>query len=46
MSSEVSFNQWRDDALDSLAIKQPEVYESIMSSYKPAPWNGVEVRHN
>jgi tetratricopeptide (TPR) repeat protein len=46
MSSEVSFNHWRDDALDSLAIKQPEVYESIMSSYKPAPWNGVEVRHN
>lgn len=46
MSSEVSFNHWRDDALDSLAIRQPEVYESIMSSYKPAPWNGVEVRHN
>ena len=46
MSSEVSFNHWRDDALDSLTIKQPEVYESIMSSYKPAPWNGVEVRHN
>lgn len=46
MSSEVSFNHWRDDALDSLAIKQPEVYESIMSSYKPASWNGVEVRHN
>lgn len=46
MSSEVSFNHWRDDALDSLAIKQPEVYESIMSSYKPAPWNGVEVIHN
>jgi tetratricopeptide (TPR) repeat protein len=46
MSSEVSFNHWRDDALDSLAIKQPEVYESIMSSYKYAPWNGVEVRHN
>ena len=46
MSSEVSFNHWRDDALDSLAIKQPEVYDSIMSSYKHAPWNGVEVRHN
>ena len=46
MSSEVSFNHWRDDALDSLAINLPEVYESIMSSYKPAPWNGVEVRHN
>ena len=46
MSSEVSFNHWRDDALDSLAIRQPEVFESIMSSYKPAPWNGVEVRHN
>ena len=46
MSSEVSFNHWRNDALDSLAIKQPDVYENIMSSYKPAPWNGVEVRHN
>ena len=46
MSSEVSFNYWRNDALDSLAIKQPEVYESIIASYKPAPWNGVEVRHN
>ena len=46
MSSEVSFNHWRNDALDSLAIKQPDIYENIMSSYKPTPWNGVEVRHN
>lgn len=46
MSSEVSFNNWRNDALDSLATKQPDVYENIIPSYKPASWNGVEVRHN
>lgn len=46
MSSEVSFNHWRNDALDSLATKQPDVYENIIASYKPASWNGVEVRHN
>ena len=46
MSSEVSFNHWRNDALDSLATKQPDVYENIIASYKPASWNGVEVRQN
>ena len=46
MSSEVSFNHWRNDALDSLEIKEPDIYENIMSSYKLPTWNGVEVRHN
>ena len=46
MSSESSFNHWRNDALDSLAIKEPDIYENIMVSYKLLTWNGVEVRHN
>lgn len=46
MSSEVSFNHWRNDALDSLEIKEPDIYENIMVSYKLPTWNGVEVRHN
>ena len=46
MSTEASFNHWRNDALDSLATKEPDIYENIMSSYKLPTWNGVEVRHN
>jgi hypothetical protein len=46
MSSEVSFNHWRNDALDSLEIKEPDIYENIMVSYKLPTWNSVEVRHN
>ena len=46
MSSESSFNHWRNDALDSLAIKEPDIYENIMASYKLPTWNGVELRHN
>ena len=46
MSSEVSFNHWRNDALDSLEIKEPDIYENIMVSYKLPTWNCVEVRHN
>lgn len=34
MSSGVSFNHWRNDALDSLEIKEPDIYENIMVSYK------------
>ena len=46
MSTEASFNHWRNDALDSLAIKEPDIYENIMSSYKLPTWNGVEERHD
>ena len=46
MSTEASFNHWRDDALDSLAIKEPDIYENIMSSYKLPTWNGVEEIHD
>ena len=46
MSTEASFNHWRNDALDSLEIKEPDIYENIMVSYKLPTWNGVEVRHN
>lgn len=45
MSSESSFNHWRNDALDSLAIKEPDIYENIMASYKLPTWNGVEEIH-
>lgn len=46
MSSEASFNHWRNDALDSLAIKEPDIYENIMSSYKLPIWNGIEEIHD
>lgn len=42
MSDEVTFNAWRNDALDSLSIRAPEAYKKIIASYQPKRWNGVE----
>lgn len=40
MSSEVTFNYWRQDALDSLIVKDRPGYDKLMESYNR--WNGVE----
>ena len=40
MSSEVTFNYWRQDALDSLSVKDRSRYDKIMTSCNN--WNGVE----
>lgn len=40
MSSEVTFNYWRQDALDSLIIKDRPRYDKLMESYNR--WNAVE----
>lgn len=42
MSDDVTFNAWRNDALDSLSIRAPETYKKIIASYQSKRWNGVE----
>ncbi|MBQ7812066.1 MAG: hypothetical protein IJZ70_06635 [Bacteroidales bacterium] len=42
MSQKVTFNFWRQDALDSLSQRAPETYKKILASYQPKRWNCVE----
>lgn len=46
MSHEVAFNFWRQDALDTLSVKSPDTYNKILASYRPGPWNGVEIKND
>ena len=42
MSSEVSFNYWRQDALDSLQIKDPVKHKEISTLYKESTYSYIE----
>lgn len=42
LPSEVTFNHFRQDSLDSLLVKNRSKYDEIIKSYMITNWNGVE----